>query len=200
MNRILAYPPTWLAAVVLLILETALMLWFQPGLVMTVLLAVVGLACLSLWVIMLLRSPAFLMDTSRKELEKRLSGCDSDFCQVALDCWTAAERIKQEFRSRGFTGDIDEALANLGRLTDTHVALRSRYETFGDVEQKLEMRRRIQEQIKHAELTRESLLRLGGNIVLLEANSINRQEINAELRAINDGLEGAIREMEEMHQ
>ena len=197
-KKIVTYPPTWWAIVIVLVLEAAVLSWFQPGPLVIATVAFLGIACLVVWVVILLRSKVFLSAASRRAFEARLAGSSSEFGPVALDCWRAAERIKQEFNAKGFSDDVDAALANLVKLTDNHVKLYSLCERFGDDEQKREMHRRIEKQVEHVETTRNGLLRLGGNIVLLEANAMNQDEIGAELRTINAGLEDAIREMDDL--
>ena len=196
-QKIVSYPPTWGVVGILLLFESTIVLWFQPGPLLIPAITFLGIACFGLWVVFLLRSPAFLTEISRREFEKRLEGSFADFARVARDCWRVADRIKKEFGTEGFSGDVDDALAKLVKFADSHVKLHTLYQRFGDEEQKREMRQKIQKQVEHVEETRKSLLRLGGNIVLLEADTLSKDEISAELRTINAGLEDAIREMED---
>jgi len=198
LKKIASYPLTWIALAVVVLAELGFALWFEPSPIMMSAAVLLGIVALLLWPVILIRSPAFLRENSQREFAKCLEGCFPGYEDPAMDCWTVAERIKQEFGAKGFGEEVEAARAKLIKLTENHVKLNSLYERFGDEDQKKEMKYRIAKQVEHVELTRTSLLRLGGNIVLLETDAASREEIGAELRTINTGLEDAIREIDEI--
>ncbi len=203
LKTIVAYPPTWIALAVVIVIEFGIATWFQPPPVILVLVIAIGVALFFLWPLILIRSPDFERlhvqsrhTTSMEEFSKLLEGCYPPFGPPATDCWTLAERIRQEFGSQSFGGEVESAIAKLTKLTESHVKFYLRSQQFGDAEQKKDMEARILKQVERVENTRSGLLRLGGHLTILDLDAAGKEEIGRELRTINNGLEEAIREMD----
>ena len=181
LNLIIAYPPTWLALGVVIVGELGIAVWFQPPALILAVAILIGIILLALWPMVLIRSPQFVRDAiQKKSLEdfvKRLEGCYPSFGPPAMDCWTVAERIKQEFGARGFGDEVESAMAKLIKLTENHVKFHSLSQQFGDAEQKKEMHSRLLKHVARVENTKTSLLVLGGKLAILEFDVATKEEI-----------------------
>lgn len=201
---LLTAPQTWMAVVTLVILEAAFVYWFQPPWIVLAIAGGIGGVLLLLWPILYLRSETFrrryhgvpeALDAG--DLRRLLDQCDPTFQKPALECLTVAERIRKEFKGQAFLEDVDAMLQNLGELARNHAELRHRSQAFGTQQQRQTMKELLQQQARSVDGTLVALKRLGGNLTLFDLRVKDQREIDGELKAINAGLQDAMKEVDD---
>lgn len=199
---LLTAPQTWMAVLTLLVLETVFVYWFQPPWTMAAVAGGVGLFLLLLWPIVYGRSETFrrryhgvpeALDDG--DLRRLLDGCDPAFQSPAMECLALAAHIRREFKDQAFLDEVDGVLRNLGELACNHTELLHRARTFGTDQQQRTMQGMLQQQARSVDGALVALKRLGGNLTLFDLQVKDQREIDGELKAINAGLQDAMKEV-----
>jgi hypothetical protein len=199
---LLTAPQTWMAVLTLLVLETVFVYWFQPPWTMAAVAGGVGLFLLLLWPIVYGRSETFrrryhgvpeALDDG--DLRRLLDGCDPAFQSPAMECLALAAHIRREFKDQAFLDEVDAVLQNLGELARNHTELLHRSRAFGTDQQQRTMQGMLQQQARSVDGALVALKRLGGNLTLFDLQVKDQREIDGELKAINAGLQDAMKEV-----
>ena len=198
----LAHPFTWLALLVIIILEGAFMAWFRPPLLMTLLMLGIGAALLAAWPVMFLRSTVFQTlynqmpyETERQELEKLLKSCSESFRKPAQECLALLDKIRREFQADPFQSDLDNIFQNLLDLSRNHVQFYARQQKFGTAQQKQTMQNVLKQQVLSVENSLTALKTFSGHLTLLDARPEDYEKIGSDLKAINQELQNVIQEV-----
>ncbi len=200
-GAILKAPQTWLALVTVLVLEAGYGAWFRPP--APLFLAALGLGAFLalLWPVIFIRSDSFgrryyglPAAVEEGDLKRLLDRCEPDFQTPALACLALAHRIRNEFKAERFHDEVDAVLRNLGELARNHVELRHRAQTFGTAAQKQTMGRMLRGQAESVEGALDALKKFSGNLTLFDLQVRDQAEIDTELKAINMGLQEAMKE------
>jgi len=201
-SAISAYPLTWLSFIIVIVMEWAFMAWFEPPMLIKLAAVSTGVILLLIWIIIFTRSETFWrrynrmpeeMDTD--EFKASLKDAHPAFIQAVEKCMEMVHKIQKEFKSKSFQGEVDWLMKSLTDLTQNHIQLYSRSREFGTEEQKQEMNNLIGQQIKSVEDSLVALKRFSGNLTLFDSQINAQKEIDAELKAINQGLQEAIKEV-----
>ncbi len=199
---LLTAPQTWMAVFTILVLEAGFVYWFQPPWTVAAAAGVVGLFLLLLWPIVYGRTEMFrrryhgVPDAlDEGDLRRLLDGCDPAFRTPALECLALAAQIRREFKDQAFLDEVDGVLQNLGELARNHTELFHRSRTFGTDQQQRTMQGMLQQQARSVDGALVALKRLGGNLTLFDLQVKDQREIDGELKAINAGLQDAMKEV-----
>lgn len=199
---LLTAPQTWMAVFTLLVLEAGFVYWFQPPWTMAAAAGGVGLFLLLLWPVVYGRSETFRRRyqgvpeaLAEGELRRLLDGCDPTFSAPALECLALAGQIRGEFKGQAFLDEVGAVLQNLGELARNHKELLHRSWTFGTEQQQRTMKEMLQQQARSVDGALVALKRLGGNLTLFDLQVKDQREIDGELKAINAGLQDAMKEV-----
>ncbi len=202
LNIIWKSKKTWLAVIITGLLEGAFFLWFQPAALMLFAAVGVGLLSLLLWPVVYVRSEEFrrlyhgLPEALEEgDLKRLLAFCEPGFREPALECLALAEKIRREFKDQGFIEEVDSMLTHLFQLTRNHTELYQRAQTFGTEDQKEAMRRMLSRQAASVEDALTAMKRFSGNLTLFDLRMKDQKEIDTELKAINMGLQDALKEV-----
>lgn len=202
-NLLLTAPQTWMAVFTILVLEAAFVYWFQPPWTLAAIDGGVGFFLLLLWPVVYGRSETFrrryhgVPDAlGEGDLRRLLDECDPTFRKPALECLAVARRIREEFRGQAFLEDVDAVLRNLGELARNHAELRHRSRDFGTDQQRQTMNELLRNQGRSVDGALVALKRLGGNLTLFDLRVKDQREIDGELKAINAGLQDAMKEVD----
>jgi len=198
----LSYPFTWLAFLLIIIVEWAFIKWFQPPLMMKFLIIGIGVAMLAVWPVLFFRSKVFRKLYNRmpyeidmKELEKILQSCSESFRKPARECLILLDNTRQEFQSQVFQSELDRIFQNLFDLSQNHVQLYSRLQQFGTAQQKQTMQTILQQQVRSVENSLTALKAFSGNLTLLDAHPEDHERMGSDLKAINQELQNVIQEV-----
>ncbi len=193
---------TWLAVIITVLLEGAFIFWFQPGSLMLFAAAGAGLLSLLLWPVIYFRSDQFRRlyhgipeAMEDDDLKRLLAFCEPEFREPALECLALAEKIRREFRDQGFIEELDSMLTHLYQLAQNHTELYQRAQTFGTDDQKQAMHRMLSQQAESVEGALTAMKRFSGNLTLFDLRMKDQKEIDTELKAINMGLQDALKEV-----
>jgi hypothetical protein len=91
---------------------------------------------------------------------------------------------------------VDAVLQNLGELAHNHRELLQRSQTFGTDQQRETMKALLRQQAQSVDGALVALKRLGGNLTLFDLRLKDQREIDGELKAINAGLQDAMKEVD----
>ncbi len=198
----LMYPFTWLALLLIVIIEWAFIKWFQPPLTMIFLVAGIGIVLLAAWPILFLRSDVFRKlynqmpyKADMEELEKLLKSCSESFREPARECLALLNKTRQEFQSHVFQSELDRIFQNLFDVSRNHVQLYSRLQQFGTIQQKQTMQDILKQQVKSVENSLTALKMFSGNLTLLDAHPEDYERMGSDLKAINQELQNVIQEV-----
>ncbi|MFP4388061.1 MAG: hypothetical protein ACLFPR_03815 [Desulfococcaceae bacterium] len=203
LHLFLTAPQTWMVVFILLALEAGFIHWFQPGWTVSAIAAGIGAFLLLLWPAVYARSDIFrrryhvvpeALDAA--DLRRLLEDCGPAFRKPALECLALAERIREEFQGQAFLDDVDAVLQNLGELARNHRELLQRSQTFGTDQQRETMKALLHQQAQSVDGALVALKRLGGNLTLFDLRLKDQREIDGELKAINAGLQDAMKEVD----
>ena len=199
----LTAPQTWMAVFTLLALEAGFIHWFRPPWTVSAIAAGVGAFLLLLWPVVYARSATFRRRyhgvpkaLEAGDLRRLLDDCEPAFQKPARECLVLAERIREEFQGQAFLEDVDAVLQNLGDLAHNNRELVHRSRTFGIDRQRETMREMLRRQAQSVDGTLAALKGLGGNLTLFDLRIKDHQEIDGELKAINAGLQDAMKEVD----
>ncbi len=201
---LVSYPLTWGAFLIVILMEGGLILWFSPPLLMTLILVGIGIVMLIAWPSLFLKSDVFRQlynkmpyETEADDLEKVFKSCPEPFKITALACLRLVRDIRKEFQSHQYENELDVVLQRLTDLGQNHQQLHSRLEQFGTAQQKKTMQALSQQQVMSVEKSLKALRTFSGHLTLLEAHPEEAQGMSNELKAINQGLQEAIQEVQD---
>jgi len=195
------YPPTWLAAAVIVGLHAAFTVAVQPPLLWTLAACGADLAAAAGWVVLAFKSEAFRARLNRmpyesggKEAAALLKGCPERFRRPALESVGLIGKINAEFPDRAYSAELDLMLMNIRELAKNHKTLWTRSQSFGDAAQRREMERILESQTAAVGSALATLKTFSGNLTLLEAdadrtgNAAGLETAAGSLKDINAGL------------
>ena len=199
---LMTYPFTWVAIVVVVLLEGLFIWWFTPPLFMKLVLFGIGVVLIAIWPVLFLRSQAFRQMAQQlpykadvHALNTVLKSCSNAFRKPALECLALLDRTRQEFQSQTFQGELDRIFQNLYDLSRNHAQLYTRVQTFGTTEQKRTMQHLLQQQVTSVQNSLTTLKAFSGNLTLLDTNPDDYERMGNDLKAINDELQHVIQEV-----
>jgi hypothetical protein len=198
----LTYPLTWVAVLVIIILEGLFWGWFRPPLLVTILMVGIGGILFAAWPVLFLRSNVFQKlyqrtpyASERQELETLLKSCTDAFRRPAQECLALLDKIQQEFQVETFQSDLDGILRNLLDLSRNHVQFYARQQKFGAAQQKQVMQKVLSQQVLSVENSLTALKTFSGHLTLLDAHPEDYEKIGSNLKAINQELQNVIQEV-----
>ncbi|GBC63933.1 hypothetical protein DENIS_4933 [Desulfonema ishimotonii] len=199
----ISFPATWLVVFLTVMAEWGFEFWFQPPLFLRLSAAGLGVFFLLLWPVIFIRSDVFRRKYNHipeipeiRSLEALLVPCHPSFRQPATECLALVGKIRKEFRAGAFQEEVDALLRNLAELARNHTELLERSRQFGTQQQKEAMARLLKEQGQSVDSSLTALRRFSGNLTLFDTHIRDQTEIDGELKAINVGLQEAIREIQ----
>lgn len=199
---LLASPFTWIAIVLIAVLEVGFFWWFTPSLLMTLIFLGIGGFLLVAWPIIFMNSKTFRQIAQQlpykadvHTLTTILKSCSPAFRKPAEDCLALLDRTRQEFQSQTFHGELDRIFQNLYDLSQNHAQLYTRVQKFGTAEQKRTMQHLVQQQVQSVENSLNALKTFSGNLTLLDTNPGDYEQMGNDLKAINDELQHVIQEV-----
>lgn len=202
MKTLFTYPFTWIAFVIIVLLEAVFFWWFTPPFLMKVAFLGAGAVMVILWPVLFFTSNTFRQIVQQlpykanvHSLETVLKSCSPAFRKPAQECLALLDRTRQEFQSQTFHSELDLIFQNLYDLSQNHAQLYTRVQTFGTADQKRTMQHLLQQQISSVENSLNSLKTFSGNLTLLDTNPIDHEQMGNSLKAINDELQHVIQEV-----
>jgi hypothetical protein len=200
---LLSRSATWLGIAALGLLYALFTWWFQPSLPMHGLAVLIVVLSLAFGFFLNLSSPALKEFLNRmpyesrgRELKRLLPGCTRRFRELGAECLSLTEKIGAEFGDQGDDAELGSIVGNLVRLAESNRELRERSQAFGTAEQKNAMDRLLDRQLASLENILTQLKAFSGNLTLLRATTEQGAVSVDDLRAINQGLEEALKEVD----
>lgn len=194
---------TWFALSTTVILVSAFIQWFSPSMPMLLAVLAAGILLVLMWPAIFFRSDVFQKkyrsvpeEIETVDLENLLQDCTPSFRKPAMACLILARKIHEKFKTQAFHDEVNSLLQHLAELAVNHKELLERSREFGTDEQKQAMERLLQQQAETVEASLSALKRFSGNLTLFDLHFKDQKEIDGEIKAINLGLQEAIREIQ----
>jgi hypothetical protein len=156
-------------------------------------------AGLLFWSILFLNSESFRSrfnempyEKQGREIKRILASSPEAFKKPALQCISLIDNINKEFKDQEYRAEISLLTANIYRLTQEHNKLYTRYQTFGTQEQKLHIKKYIDQQVDSINKIYDTLQAFSGNLTILAASVEKTAVATNELKDINAGLQEVI--------
>ncbi len=194
-----SYPLTWLVMACIIVIHLVYHFWFLPRPLFEVLAFGVDIALLVLWGILFLNSASFALrfnempyEKQSRELKRIIGQCPEGFRKPAMESIQLIDSINKEFRDQDYREELLLLVANVYRLTNEHKRLYARYVQFGTSDQKLQIKKILDQQVDSMNKIYDTLQTFSGNLTILAANVEQTAIATSELKHINAGLQEVI--------